>query len=72
MSRNSQSNPAEAIAAQEDRQAIPPEEARAEYAQALVDENTAFQQRAASRAMAYAATTPMFCDRLGGMTMICN
>jgi len=62
----------EAIAAQIDRKAIPPEEARADFAQALVDENTALQQRAASRAMAYAASTPMFCDRLGRMTLICN
>jgi hypothetical protein len=62
----------EAIAAQIDRKAIPPEEARAEFAQALVDENTALQQRAASRAMVDAASTPMFCNRLGGPTMICN
>ncbi|HLI22725.1 MAG TPA: hypothetical protein VKV32_16505 [Stellaceae bacterium] len=62
----------EAIAAQIDRKAIPPEEARAEFAQALVDENTALQQRAASRAMSYAASTPMFCDRLDRMTMICD
>jgi hypothetical protein len=62
----------EAIAAQVDRKAIPPEEVRAEFAQALVDENTALQQRAASRAMAYAASTPMFCNRLDRLTMICN
>lgn len=62
----------EAIAAQIDRKAIAPEEARADFAQALVDENTALQQRAASRAMVDAATAPMLCDRLGGPTMICN
>lgn len=62
----------EAIAAQIDRNAISPEEARADFAQALVDENTALQQRAASRAMVDAASTPMFCNRLGGPTLICN
>ena len=62
----------EAIAAQIDRKAIPPEEARAEFAQALVDENTALQQRGAARAAAYAATTPLFCNRLGFTTIICN
>ena len=65
----------EAIAAQEDRHAIPPEEARAELAQALVDRNTAFQQRAANRAIGYAAsysTMPAFCNRIGHGSFICN
>lgn len=62
----------EAIAAQEDRNAIAPEDARAQLAQALVDQNSTLQQRNVNRATAYAATTPTFCSHLGPGTFICN
>ena len=62
----------EAIASEQDRHAISPEVARAQYAQALAQENTFLQQRAASRAQTLAATTPMFCNRIGFRSMICN
>jgi hypothetical protein len=65
----------EAIAAQLDRHAIAPEEARAEFAQALVDQNTALQQRATNRAVGFAAinsTMPVYCNRVGHGSMICQ
>jgi hypothetical protein len=62
----------EAIAAELDRHAISPEAARAQYAVALAQENTFLQQRAASRAQTTAATAPMFCNRVGFHSMICN
>ncbi|HXE28253.1 MAG TPA: hypothetical protein VN656_07040 [Stellaceae bacterium] len=61
----------EAIAAQKDRHAISAEDARAEFAQALAEENTMLQQRAASRAQLAASTRPFFCDRLGFHSMVC-
>lgn len=61
----------EAIAARKDRHAISAEDARAEFAQALADENTALQQRAASRALLVGSTRPFFCDRLGFHSMVC-
>jgi len=62
----------EAIAARQDSDTISPQEARAEYAQALAQENTLLQQRSASRAQISAATTPLFCDRVGFHSIICN
>jgi hypothetical protein len=62
----------ESIAASQDRNVISPEEARAQYAQAIADENTALQQRAASRSVSTAANMPMFCNRLSRSTMICQ
>jgi hypothetical protein len=65
----------EAIAAQQDRNAISPEEARSQLAQALVDQNSALQQRAANRAISYAAsysTYPTICNRIGYSALICN
>jgi hypothetical protein len=62
----------EAIASELDRHAISPEVARAQYAQALAQENTFLQQRIASRAQTIAATAPMFCNRIGFYSMICN
>lgn len=65
----------EAIAAQLDRRAISPEDAKAEFAQALVDRNTALQQRVTNRAQGLAAinsTMPVFCNRIGHGAMICQ
>ncbi|HEY1505358.1 MAG TPA: hypothetical protein VGF92_13715 [Stellaceae bacterium] len=62
----------EATAAQQDRHAISPETARAQYAQALAQENTFLQQRAASRAQIAAATSPVFCNRIGFRSLVCN
>ena len=62
----------EAIAAEQDRHVISPEAARAQYAQALAQENTFLQQRAASRAQTAAATMPIFCNRVGFRAMICD
>ena len=65
----------EAIAAQLDRHAIAPEDAKAEFAQALVDRNTALQQRVTNRAQGFAAmnsTMPVFCNRIGHGAMICQ
>jgi hypothetical protein len=62
----------EAIAAQKDRHLISAEDARAAFAQALAEENTFLQQRAASRAQFTAATTPFFCDRVGFHSMVCR
>jgi hypothetical protein len=61
----------EAIAAQKDRHLISAEDARADFAQALAEENTLLQQRAASRAQLAAATSPVFCDRVGFRSMVC-
>lgn len=61
----------EAIAAKKDRHLISAEDARADFAQALADENTLLQQRAASRAQLAAATSPVFCDRVGFRSMVC-
>jgi hypothetical protein len=61
----------EAIAAQKDRHLISAEDARADFAQALAEENTLLQQRAASRAQFVAATSPVFCDRVGFRSMVC-
>jgi hypothetical protein len=62
----------EAIAAEQDRHAIAPETARAQYALALAQENTFLQQRAASRAQTAAVTAPIFCDRVGFRSLICD
>jgi hypothetical protein len=62
----------EAIAARKDRHLISAEDARADFAQALAEENTFLQQRAASRAQITAATTPLFCDRVGFHSMVCQ
>lgn len=62
----------EAIAADQDRHAIPPETARAQYAQALAQENTFLQQRAASRAQLAASVSPVFCNRIGFHSLVCN
>jgi hypothetical protein len=62
----------EAIASEFDRHAISPEVARAQYALALAQENTFLQQRIASRAQTAAATAPMFCNRAGFHSLICN
>jgi hypothetical protein len=62
----------EAIAAQKDRKIISAEDARAAFAQALAEENTFLQQRAASRAQFNAATSPFFCDRVGFHSMVCQ
>jgi hypothetical protein len=62
----------EAIAAQKDRHLISAEDARAAFAQALAEENTFLQQRAASRAQLNAATAPFFCDRVGFYSMVCQ
>jgi hypothetical protein len=62
----------EAIAARQDGHGISPQEARAEYAQALAQENTLLQQRVASRAQLSAATMPRFCDRVGFESMMCD
>ncbi len=62
----------EAIAERLDSRTISLREARAEYAQALAQENTMLQQRAANRAAVAAASTPMFCNRIGFHSMICD
>lgn len=64
----------EAIAAQWDRNAISPEEARAELAQANVVQNSELQQRATNRAAGVAAlraNMPVICTRRGP-TLICQ
>lgn len=64
----------EAIAAQWDRKAITPEEARAQLAQATVDQNSELQHRAADRATSRAAlraNMPVICTRTGA-TLICQ
>jgi hypothetical protein len=61
----------EAIAAQQDRHLISAEDARAAFAQALAEENTFLQQRAASRAQLAAATSPFFCDRVSFHSFAC-
>jgi hypothetical protein len=64
----------EAIAEQWDRHAISDQEARADFAQAAVEQNTQLQARAANRAMGAAAartSMPMFCTR-NGPTLICQ
>jgi hypothetical protein len=55
----------EAIASQWDRGAITPLQARADLAQALVDQNTELQRRYAARSTALRAPTPMICTRMG-------
>jgi hypothetical protein len=65
----------EAIAAQQDRKAIGPEDTRAQLAQALVDENTALQQRSTNRAVTTAASyspLPLVCNHFGPGPLICN
>jgi len=62
----------EAIAARKDRKIISMEDARADFAQALAEENTLLQQRAASRAQLSAATMPFFCNRIDSHSMICE
>lgn len=62
----------EAIAAQKDRRAISAEDARADFAQALAEENTLLQQRAVGRSQLAASTSPFFCDRIGFRSMVCN
>jgi hypothetical protein len=65
----------EAIAAQLDRKAVPPEEARAQWAQAQVEMNSEIQRRRSNRAVGAAAayaTFPTICNRVGPGTMICN
>jgi hypothetical protein len=64
----------EAIASQWDRKAITPEEARAQLAQAVVDQNSELQRRAADRATSRAAlraNMPVICTRTGA-TLICQ
>ncbi len=61
----------EAIAAQKDNHTISAVDARAAFAQALAEENTLLQQRAASRAQLAAASSPFFCDRVGFRSMVC-
>lgn len=64
----------ESIAEQWDRRAISPEEARAQFAQAVADQNSQLQNRAANRAVSAAAaraSMPMFCTR-NGPTLICQ
>ncbi len=64
----------EAIADQWDRHVIGEPEARADFAQAAVEQNTQLQARAANRAMGAAAaraSMPMFCTR-NGPTLICQ
>jgi hypothetical protein len=62
----------EVIAAWQDSRAISPQQARADYADALAQENTLLLQRRASRAEISAATMPMFCDDVGFHSMICD
>ena len=62
----------EAIAARKDRHMISAEDARADFAQALAEENTFLQQRAASRAQLAASTSPFFCNRIDSHSMICD
>ena len=61
----------EAIASLQDARTISPQQARAGYAQALAQQNTSLQQRAASRAQFAAATMPMFCHRVGLYSLTC-
>jgi hypothetical protein len=64
----------EAIAEQWDRRAISDQQARAQLAQAVADQNTQLQYRAANRAMGAAAaraSMPVFCTR-NGPTIICQ
>ena len=64
----------EAIAAQWDKNAISPEEARAEFAQAIVQQNSELQQRATNRTASDAAlrsSMPVICTRRGP-TLICQ
>ena len=64
----------EAIAAQWDRNAMTPEEARARFAEATVEQNTELQHRAADRAVGSAAmrsAQPMTCTRVGA-TFVCQ
>jgi hypothetical protein len=61
-----------AIAAEEDRHAISPETARAEYAEALAQQNTMLQQRVASRAQISAARGPLYCNRVTFGSMVCH
>jgi hypothetical protein len=62
----------EAIAARKDRHMISAEDARADFAQALAEENTFLQQRAASRAQLAASTSPFFCNRIDSHSMSCD
>jgi hypothetical protein len=62
----------EAIAARKDRRIISAEDARADFAQALAEENTLLQQRAASRAQLAASTMPFFCSHIDSHSMICQ
>ncbi len=65
----------EAIAAQWDHNAIGPEQARAEMAQALVDQNSEIQHRVADRATASAAlraTMPVICTHVARGMTICQ
>lgn len=55
----------EAIASQWDRGAITPLQARADLAQARVDENSELQRRYAARSATLRAQTPMICTRMG-------
>ena len=64
----------EAIASQWDRNAITAEEARADFAQANVQQNSELQQRAANRVASDAAlraSMPVICTRRGP-TLICQ
>ncbi|MGH7032984.1 MAG: hypothetical protein ACREFL_04570 [Stellaceae bacterium] len=64
----------EAVADQWDRRAITPEQARAELAQANVDQNSELQQRATNRAAGTAAlraNMPVICTRRGP-TLVCQ
>jgi hypothetical protein len=61
----------EAIAARKDRHIISIEDARADFAQALAEENTLLQ-RAANRAILSASTMPYFCNRIDSHSMICE
>src|SRR5262249_34543408 len=61
----------EAIAAAEDRGTISPEEARAQFAEAQVQQNTSLQQRAGSRAAFAYWNAPMFCQRVGPGMLTC-
>lgn len=64
----------EAIAEQWDRHAITAEEARAQFAEATVAQNTELQHRAADRAVGSAAmrsAQPLICTRVG-TTFICQ
>lgn len=62
----------EVIATWQDSRTISPQQARADYADALAQENTLLLQRRASRAQISAATVPMFCDPFDFHSMICD